>query len=268
MVTAEVAAGDARVHWEGEPVRVWQELWSVPALEAWGSLGSTNDRARALAAGGALPFTTVIADQQTAGRGRGGRAWSSPAGLGLWMSVILRPGLAEERLLVPLLAGVAVGRAVESRVEGVQARLKWPNDVLLGERKVCGILCEASEDGMVVGIGINVAQGPRDFPPDVRPRAVSLAMASGRGVSRSALAGSILRELRVLAGGGGPVPALVGPLGEEVGRRDALRGRRVRVEVPPGVEGTASGIDPSGALLVDTGAGDVVRVTAGSVRPV
>lgn len=267
-MTARVETGDARAHWEGEPIRVWQKLWSVPVLEAWGSLGSTNDRARALAAGGALPFTTVLADRQTAGRGRGGRAWSSPAGLGLWMSVVLRPGLAEERLLVPLLAGVAVGRAVESRVEGVQARLKWPNDVLLGDRKVCGILCEASEDAMVVGIGVNVAQRPRDFPADVRPRAVSLEMASGRGVSRAALAGRILRELRDLAGGGGPIPALVGPLGEEVGRRDALRGRRVRVEVPSGAVGTAAGIDSSGALLLDTGGGDVVRVTAGSVRPV
>ncbi|MGD2069708.1 MAG: biotin--[acetyl-CoA-carboxylase] ligase [Gemmatimonadota bacterium] len=258
--------GEARLwHWEGEPLRVWQSLWDVPELEVWRRLGSTNDRARERARTSCEPYTVVIAEEQTAGRGREGRAWSSPAGAGLWMSVVLRPGVSGARRLAPILVGLAACRAVESVAAGTEPCLKWPNDVLVGGRKVCGILCEAAGDTVVAGIGVNVRQRRGDFPPDVRDSATSLERETGERISRGKLAGALLSGLRAVADDGGP-PDLVGELAEELRRRDALRDRRVRLR--DGSVVTARGIGRDGGLVVESEGGSRRTIVAGTVRPV
>lgn len=249
-------------HWEGEPVRVLEALWGIPRFEAWEVLDSTNDRLAALARGGALPFTAVVAERQRAGRGRSGRRWASPAGMGLWMSVLLPAGDGESRLLIPLLVGLAASRALESTATGVRPRVKWPNDLLLEDRKVCGILCESTAGGVVAGIGVNVDQEPSDFPAGLAATAVSLRRASGTRVSRRRLAGALLGELRTMFAR--PVRRLSGALAGEFRARDALVGRRVRVE--PGPSGRARGVDAAGALLVEDDDGRTHRVHAGTVR--
>jgi BirA family biotin operon repressor/biotin-[acetyl-CoA-carboxylase] ligase len=234
----------------------------VPALEAWERLGSTNDRIRELGRLGAAPFTVVVAEEQTAGRGRGRRSWDSPPGMGLWMSVLLRAGSPAAVPLIPLLVGLAACRAVEREARGVEARLKWPNDVLVEGRKVAGVLCEGTGEGtLVAGVGLNVRQREEDFPPDLRSCAVSLEAASGRAVSRAALAGALLGEMRSLLSR--PVLRLEGDLAVEVARRDALSGRTVALE--GGVRGRVLGIDPRGRLEVEAAPGEVRPVVAGSV---
>jgi BirA family biotin operon repressor/biotin-[acetyl-CoA-carboxylase] ligase len=249
-------------HWEGEPTHVWEALWEVPRVEAWGSLGSTNDRVRALAEEGAGPFTVAIAEEQTAGRGRGGKGWHSPPGLGLWISVLLKPPAWEAVRLSPLLVGLAACRAVERAAPAVSARLKWPNDVLLGERKLAGVLCEASAGGgLVAGVGCNVRHVLGDFPAHLRDSAVSLEMAAGRPVRRSELAGALLGEMKTLLARA-PL-RLEGALASEVARRDALEGSLVQVE--GGVRGRARGIDASGRLVVEVAPGSRLAISAGSV---
>jgi len=259
---AEDAPHVQMTHWEGEPVGVWEALWKVPRFEAWRAVGSTNDRARVLAAAGAPPFTVVVAEEQTAGRGRVGRRWDSPPGMGLWMSVVLRAPAAEARRLAPLLVGLAACRAFERSVPELRATLKWPNDVFLGDRKAAGVLCEGcGADALVVGIGVNVRQRMIDFPAEIRGTAVSLEMAAGSPVARSALAGALIHELRTLLSRA-PM-RLEGAVAHEIARRDALRGQEVQLE--GGSEGVAQGIDAAGRLLVRVSATELRPVVAGSV---
>lgn len=261
-------------HWEGEPVRVWERVWDVPRFEAYRSVTSTNDVLRERAAGGAPPFSVAVADEQVAGRGRSGRRWSSPPGAGLWMSVLLRRPAGGDAPLLTLAVGVAVAEALEGVVGRGAPAMEWPNDILLGGRKVCGILCEgvAGADagaeaggggaGVVAGIGVNLRQGPEDFPPELRERATSVEAFVGARVERGALAGAVLRELRRRVD---PPPRRVeGGLARGLERLDALRGRRVRVE---GVgTGVAEGIAADGALRVRTSGEGVRRIVAGTVR--
>lgn len=188
------------------------------------SVGSTNERARELASGGAPHGTLVTATEQTAGRGRQGRSWSAPPGAALLMSVVLR----EHDALLPLRAGLAV-----ADVAGPAALVKWPNDVLLDGRKVAGVLVEGrpQEGWAVLGIGVNVATAPADVPA-----AGSLGRAD---------VGEVMSEV---------VAALQERLGESpaatlaaLRARDALRDRRVRWA---GGEGVAEGIDEQGRLIV------------------
>lgn len=171
-------------------------------LYCFAELDSTNNYARTLSQQGAPDGTAVIADCQTAGRGRMNRGFQSPKGKGIYLSVLLRPQLPPERLpLVTALAGVALCDAVEA-VCGVRPGLKWPNDPVLNSRKLCGILTEASleaETGrlqsLIVGIGVNVLQAPEDFSPEVAAMATSLFQATGQAVSRPRLAAAILEAL-------------------------------------------------------------------------
>ena len=178
----------------GETARVGRTLVCLAEVD------STNLRARQLAAEGAADGTVVVADRQTAGRGRLGRSFQSPGGQGIYLTALLRPDLPPERLSpVTAMAGVAVCRAVE-RLCGVSPGLKWPNDPVLDGKKLCGILTELSLEGetarvqeLVLGIGINVSQRPEDFTPEVREIATSLVQALGHAVSRPALAAEIIR---------------------------------------------------------------------------
>ncbi len=207
---------------------------------------STNARARELAGRGAPHGTVVTASEQSAGRGRQGRTWTAPAGRALLCSILIR----EPPRLLPLAAGVAVAEVV-----GADAQIKWPNDVLVARRKVAGILVEArpADRWAVVGIGLNVALGPEDFPPELRDRAGTL----GRDPSEieavlSALLGEVSRWIN--AGADAVLDA--------VRARDALRGREIRWA---GRTGTGAGIDGDGRLVVATEDGEV-RLDAGEVH--
>jgi BirA family biotin operon repressor/biotin-[acetyl-CoA-carboxylase] ligase len=233
------------------------------------SIDSTQRRAHELARAGAAEGTVVVAESQTAGRGRLGRAWHSPPGVNLYASVILRPPLSPA--VVPqlaLVAGLAVARAIEACTPA-QPRLKWPNDVLVGGRKVSGILTEMDAEVervhfVVVGIGVNVNGAADAFPPELRDRATSLAIATGGPVDRAALTVGLLAALeedymRFLAGGFRPLRA-------EWERRSALADRAVTVRGPAGdVTGVVTGLDDDGALRLVDAAGDLHRIVAGEV---
>jgi BirA family biotin operon repressor/biotin-[acetyl-CoA-carboxylase] ligase len=247
-------------HWEGEPVAALTRLLDVPRFEAWSALSSSNDRARTLAVDDAPAWTLVVAEQQSAGRGRGGRPWASPDGRGLWFSLLLRPERAARWELASLLTGIALARAVEDEAR-VPAGLKWPNDLWIRGRKAAGILCEVQRDHVVVGVGVNVRQRPGEFPAPLRERAVSLETAGGRPVARLTLLRRFVAEARRLLD---PLPEELGAdLRTEWGRRDVLLGRRVRVA---GVVGRASGLDALGHLVLDTDAGASRSVAGGHVE--
>jgi BirA family biotin operon repressor/biotin-[acetyl-CoA-carboxylase] ligase len=243
--------------------------WRVPAVHVFERAGSTNDVARAMAAEGAPAGTVVLADEQSAGRGRGGRAWSSPPRLGVWMSIVLRPASLPAPGLLPILVGLAAAEKLDRYVHPNVVRVKWPNDLQVNGRKLAGILCEATWDGagpafVIVGIGINVLHFPADFPPELRDTATSLRQ-EGYGAPRPSVAGDVVEAvLRRLAE---PPAELDDALLAELAARDALRGRVVNVTGPEELTGTAEGISPAGALLVRTEDG-LRSITSGTVRPV
>jgi BirA family biotin operon repressor/biotin-[acetyl-CoA-carboxylase] ligase len=208
---------------------------------------STNERARRLASAGAPHGTLVTAAEQSAGRGRQGRTWSAPAGRALLMSVVLRDPPA----LLPLAAAVAV-----AGVCGDSARIKWPNDVLIDDRKVAGILVEGrpQEGWAVLGIGLNVAVRPEDLPPELHATAAGLGREPGdvEPVLAQVL-GALERSLAL------PAAELL----EAWRSRDALRGRRIRWSRG---EGTAAGLDGEGRLVVELDAGGSVALDAGEVH--
>jgi BirA family biotin operon repressor/biotin-[acetyl-CoA-carboxylase] ligase len=197
---------------------------------------STNERARELASRGAPHGTLVTAAEQTAGRGRQGRTWTAPPSSAILCSLVIR----EPPRLLPLLAGVAVAEVV-----GPQARVKWPNDVLVAGRKLAGILVEGrpQERWAVLGIGLNVAVREQDFPPELRDRAGTL------GLAPEAVEPTLGRLLDQLDGWLGVAPAQVL---DALRGRDALAGRQVRWG---GGEGEAAGVDGEGRLIVLTAAG-------------
>jgi BirA family biotin operon repressor/biotin-[acetyl-CoA-carboxylase] ligase len=243
-------------------------LWSDVRVVAQSP--STNADVAAAARAGAPEGLVVVAEQQTAGRGRLDRAWTSPPRAGLTFSVLLRPTFALATWgWLPLLAGLAVAGPL-GRLSGLDVRLKWPNDVLVGARKLGGILTEVVDDGagVVVGIGLNVSSREDELPV---PTATSLAVEGSEVVDRDPLLRAVLREIErrygglALAGG----DALACGLGDAYREACATLGRQVRVELPGSrvVEGEAVDIDGEGRLVVagadgrvPVGAGDVVHV--------
>lgn len=242
---------------------------SWPAVvEHYDEIGSTSDRLKERLRAGAVPWTVVIADRQSAGRGRHGRRWVSPRG-NLYLSVLVEPVLPPRLLtVVPLVAGLAVAEALLEW--GADPRLKWPNDVWLGERKVAGVLAEgvAGEDrtSIVLGIGVNVNADPEAEAPELGGGAVSLHAATGRWVEPVAVGAAVLARLvSRLASleSAGPGPALM-----------AWRGRSIawwgsEVEVVSGeslVRGRAVDVDERGALLLRLPDGATVAVVSGEAR--
>ncbi|GAC1439676.1 MAG: biotin--[acetyl-CoA-carboxylase] ligase [Mycobacteriales bacterium] len=226
--------------------------WRVEVLTATPSTNAVvADRARA----GEPAGLVIVAESQTAGRGRLDRAWTSPPRAGLTFSVLLRPTLAPAQWgWLPLLSGVAVARALRGQT-GVDAVLKWPNDVLIDGRKVCGLLAEAVVPGaVVVGIGLNVTTRPLELPHDA---ATSLQIEGATTTDRDTVLRAVLRELTVV-------------LADVDAGRTGYRalcstvGRQVRVDLPAGpVEGRAESVDDDGRLVVagtPYGAGDVVHL--------
>ena len=241
------------------PGGLWREIQVVA------STGSTNTDLLRAAAAGAPEGTVLVAEAQTAGRGRMGRRWHTAPRAALTFSVLLRPAAvpAAYRGWVPLLTGVAAVSAVH-QVAAVDAALKWPNDVLAGGRKLAGILAEQAGDAIVVGIGINVSAAPQGLPGAA---ATSLRAECGAPVSRERLLVAMLGELEDTYRNWTADPAGYGLRQRYLSRCDTI-GRMVRVELPGGRElaGTAVEVDTHGRLVVGTGdsrtavsAGDVVH---------
>jgi BirA family transcriptional regulator, biotin operon repressor / biotin---[acetyl-CoA-carboxylase] ligase len=263
------------------PGGLWREITVVAAT------GSTNADLAAAAGGGAAAGTVLVAEAQTAGRGRLGRAWQAPPRAGLTFSLLLRPAVPGARLTwLPLLTGVAVAAAVERLTEraaggdfgaaaggAVRLSLKWPNDVLVGERKLGGILVEGKGDAVIVGVGLNVGLRPAELPV---PSATSLAIEGAAVTDRGMLLRAILREFERWYGAWAAADGDPGRSGVRAAYTAmcATLGRDVRVELPGErvLTGAAIDIEESGRLLVRTvdggeetvGVGDVIHVRGGA----
>lgn len=232
---------------------------------------STNADAFRAAEEGAPEGTVVVADAQSGGKGRRGRIWSSPPGVNLYCSVVLRPKIMpHEAPQLTFLSAVAVARAIECSA-GLTPEIKWPNDVLIGGKKVAGLLNEmsAETDGInfiILGIGVNVNMTAGQFPTDLRYPATSLLLESGREVGRAQFAGMVLNELDKLYS-----DFLLhgfGAVREEWQKRCNAHGRRIQVS-DGGVEqacGMFAGIDGDGALLLRSDDGRIERIINGDVR--
>ena len=240
-------------------------------LRGFESVESTNERAAQWAADGASEGATVLTEYQTTGRGRHGRAWAADKGQNLLFSVVLRPALPPDRFgLLTVAAGVAVAEAIEPFVSPHEARLKWPNDVLLEGRKACGILLESSltppnTDAVVVlGVGLNVNQA--DFPDALADTATSLRLTTGRPVPRAPLLARLLRALErrydaVQADGADAVRTAYR-------ERLAALGTTTTLRVPgtdQALSGTVVGITDTGALRLRRADGSETTVHAGDV---
>lgn len=241
--------------------------WTVPVCLA--VTDSTNRVAMEMAENGAKHGTVVVADAQTAGRGRMGRPWVSPAGKNLYVSVLLRPSVpAVDATRLALVAGVALADAVEA--VGVPASLKWPNDLYCGGRKAAGILAEMASDPdgvrhVVIGVGLNVNMEEADFPPDLRDTATSLRIRAGRTFRRVDVLARLLDALGTryaeFIGGG------FASLRDGWDRRDFLRGRRVLLRRQGGEGwGAVDGLDTVGALrFLPDGATAIESVHSGEI---
>lgn len=245
-------------------------LGSFARLRFRSSVDSTNDVALSLANAGEGTGASVLADQQAAGRGRRGRTWFSPAGAGLYLSVIVRPSERTKALpVITLAAGVAAARAVQA-ISGLPIDLKWPNDLVVGKRwrKLGGVLCEATGSGsgvdaIVIGLGMNLLR--TSYPREIADRATSLDVEVGRQVDRAAMVVEVLAQLRVVVEQyqAGDLEAIIGAWrtfgrgglgGATVGWQDRQGPRR----------GRAMDIDHDGALLVEVD-GLTERLMAGEV---
>jgi BirA family biotin operon repressor/biotin-[acetyl-CoA-carboxylase] ligase len=222
--------------------------------------GSTNDVAARLGREGHAGGVVVFAERQTAGRGRFGRQWDSQIGAGLWFSLLLRPAWPPSQWVrLTTWAGVGVARAVE-QVLGRATKIKWPNDVLIDDRKIAGILAECSTDCSgrlfaVVGIGLNVNQ--REFPAEIASRAASLRQLAGRDIDRASLAAAVLRELDARLS---EVEPAFERIVREAARRSSILGTQVWLQAAgQWIEGTAEDIDGDGNLLL--------RMADGTLRP-
>ncbi|MFO1486877.1 MAG: biotin--[acetyl-CoA-carboxylase] ligase [Verrucomicrobiota bacterium] len=241
----------------GRDIRVFQET------------SSTNDIVEKLARDGVKEGVVVFAESQTKGRGRLGRKWISPTGKGLWFSVLLRPNLRpQEATQLTVISATALARAIRQKT-GLKPEIKWPNDILIGGKKVAGILTEMSAEldrvkQIILGIGVDVNLPATEFPPDLRKIATSLRIEAGEPVSRPELAAAILRELdsdygRVIAGD-------FAALADEWEEQCTTIGRAVTIHIGARqVRGVAESLGDDGALLVRTEHGTLEPIIGGDV---
>ena len=234
--------------YDGVDAEELKERTGASAVEILESAGSVLDVAHERAAAGAASGLVVVADRQTAGRGRQGRAWHSPAGAGVYLAALLRPAVRPFSGAIAVRVGLALVEAVEETAAGASPWLKWPNDVMVANRKAAGVLCEArwsgaSQGWVAVGVGVNV-RGP--VPEELKGRAIALAEVAP-DATRVALLVALLPRLWRLA-------TLPSALGEE--EREAFRGR---LWVAPDAEEEPVGVDGDGALLVRAPDGSLDR---------
>ena len=256
--------GDGRSSGHGETGRIIRQVESTGSTNA--DLGRMANEAPSLPDGFVL-----VADKQTAGKGRQGRSWSSPPLSGLTFSVLLKPGVPPLRAsTLPLVVGLAVAQAVSHLVPKCRVGLKWPNDILIDGRKLCGILCEMRAEGdhvrhIVAGIGINVNLSETDMPPAIAAIATSLSIAAGHTFDREKVLDAILLSLeetylRWLTQG-------FDSLRPEISKFDILRGNPVTIERGANtISGMASGIAPDGALMVLKSDGTTESVYSGDAH--
>lgn len=254
-MTAESIEHSLKTSWAGYPVVYEDELMS------------TNQTARELAEEGAAHGTLVVAERQTTGRGRRGRAWHSPAGSGIWMSLIIRPSIRPDRAsMLTIVTAMAVYDAISSRVK--DCAIKWPNDIVIGGRKVCGILTEMrteSEDirYVVVGVGINV--NTEDFPEDIGQVAASMHRASGDYFDRSEIIADVwnaFEKYYECFSASSDLRDIVSAYNERLVNCN----RRVYIEERgEKYSGIAKGIDADGCLLVQKDDGTLIPVMSGEV---
>lgn len=242
----------------------------VPSVHYFTQIGSTNDQAQAMLEQGAPDGTLVVADAQTQGRGRLGRRWVTTPGAALAFSLVLRPSLSEQEQLAFFspLAGLAVCKTLVDEY-GVAAEVKWPNDVLLKRRKVCGVLVEAvwsgaRLQGVVVGIGVNVALSSLPPEGEMLFPATCVEQVMGCPVERETLLAAILRQFFVMRPSLGSVD-----FRQDWQARLAFLGQEVRVDLPgsePPLTGQVLGIDAQGNLRLRIPSGAEVCVMVGDVR--
>ncbi|HEX3855921.1 MAG TPA: biotin--[acetyl-CoA-carboxylase] ligase [Verrucomicrobiae bacterium] len=232
---------------------------------------STNDVIEKLARDGVKEGVVVFAESQTKGRGRLGRKWISPAHKGLWFSILLRPDLRpQETTQLTVASATALRRVIQSET-GLKPEIKWPNDILIGGKKVAGILTELSAEldkvrYVILGIGIDVNLDAGEFPAELKKIATSLKIESGETISRAELATAILRELdfdyaRICAG-------KFSAVADEWEEHCTTIGKSVAVQIGERkIHGRAESLDDDGALLLRTEHGHLERITGGDVTP-
>lgn len=240
--------------------------WNIIALD---QVESTNTELKAMARQGAPEATVLVADSQTAGRGRLGRSWHSDGPWGLWVSVLLRPRIGPERApFLGMLMALAAAKAVR-RLTGLDAGIKWPNDIEVGDFKIAGILSEAGTgtsglEWVVVGLGMNLANPPSSFPRELEGRASSIEALSGILPSRGAVLDAVLEELGALYscfldGGEGVLVSRISEL-------STVEGKRITV-MAAGASYIATAVktEPSGALTVIDEDGRTISLISGEV---
>ena len=231
---------------------------------------STNQRAALLAEGGARDGTVIVAEAQSAGKGRLGRRWTSPAGVNLYLSIILRPAIAPRAApLLTFLSSLATARTIELET-GLRPTVKWPNDILLGGCKVAGLLNEMNAETervnyVILGIGVNLNMTQEQFPDDLRYPATSLALALQRPVDRVRFCRRLLSEIDILYR---DYPARQDTILAGWLAYFDLLDKKVTVEEPSrSIVGTVTGVAADGALLLSLENGSHERILAGDVRP-
>ena len=246
--------------------KMGQPLYFYPETD------TTNDRIRELALEGAPEGTLAVAEMQTAARGRRGRAWQAPAESGVWMSLLLRPDiLPTQASVLTLLAGIALAEAIED-VTGMEAGIKWPNDILLNGKKLVGILTEMDCDmeqihSVTVGMGINV--NTKAFPQDLQEIATSLYLESGREFDRAEIVGCVMKRFEGLYEEFLEKGGVFAPFQERYRAKCLNMGKEVRVIGRETYLATALDITPEGELIVkrkDNGAEEVVFSGEVSIR--
>jgi BirA family biotin operon repressor/biotin-[acetyl-CoA-carboxylase] ligase len=244
--------------------------WMGKAIHYFPRLDSTNIKAYDLATQGAEEGEVVIAESQEKGKGRLGRNWFSPPYLNLYLSVILRPQIPPHQApLITLMAAVATAEAIE-RLSGLRPLIKWPNDILLGDRKVAGLLNEIQSETdrihfIILGIGVNLNVDKRMFPKEIRTIATSMKQEMGQAISRKDFLSSLLKQLEewhtiYLREGSEAILNAWRDLAQ-------IKGRQVRMtSFGETIAGRAIDVDSDGALIIETRHGERKRVVAGDVE--
>lgn len=245
-----------------------QTKWAGRPVTFYSQVNSTNLQAKLDAENGAEQGALVVADMQTAGRGRRGRSWCSPAGTNVYFTLLLKPEYAADKAsAVTLVMAMAVAEGIRETC-GVEAGIKWPNDIVIDGRKACGILTEMSVERdyihyVVIGVGVNV--GLQEFAPEVVATATSLQQECGRKVPRAALTANIMKAFEKYYETFLETQDMTGLL-EDYNKLLVNRGREVRVLDPKGeFTGISRGINRTGELLVKRSDGTVEPVYAGEV---
>jgi BirA family transcriptional regulator, biotin operon repressor / biotin---[acetyl-CoA-carboxylase] ligase len=244
------------------------ELWKE--LMVYDSVESTNDLAMSLAASGIIASgTVIIADRQTKGKGRLGRTWESPAGLNIYLSIVIQPELEPKNVTMLTIVTAVAGAAALRKTCNVPVSIKWPNDLVIADKKIGGILTEVRADPdrinlAVIGIGINVNMTDKDFPEEIRYSATSVKQETGTVFSRNEIIIQLLREFEYWYGlliTGGRVPLL-----DAWKKSSSTLGRKVKATIgETSISGIAEDIDDNGMLILKIQSGEKITISAGDL---